>query len=165
MANTPREVFLDTFERECATTIKVLRAFPEDKAEIRPHPRGKSARELAFIFALEQGLTLGVLSNSLDFSGGTPPVPDTIAESILAFELGKAKLVDAVKALPEDMLSGGTVKFLVAPKKMGDIPTMDFLWFILFDQIHHRGQFSIYLRMADAKVPSIYGPTADEPWM
>ena len=40
----------------------------------------------------------------------------------------------------------------------------DFLWMILCDQIHHRGQFSIYLRMADGKVPSIYGPTADEPW-
>ena len=37
-------------------------------------------------------------------------------------------------------------------------------WFLLHDQIHHRGQFSIDLRMADGKVPSIYGPTADEPW-
>lgn len=165
MANTARDVFLDTFERECQTTLKVLRAFPEDKADIRPHAKGKSARELAFIFALEQGLTLGVLSNSLDFSGGTPPVPATIAESIAAFEQGKAKLVAAVKALPEEKITSGMVQFLVAPKKMGDIPTMDFLWFILFDQIHHRGQFSVYLRMADAKVPSIYGPTADEPWM
>ena len=30
--------------------------------------------------------------------------------------------------------------------------------------VHHRGQFSVYLRMADGKVPSIYGPSADEPW-
>jgi len=36
---------------------------------------------------------------------------------------------------------------------------------ILCDQIHHRGRFSIYLHMADGKVPSIYGPTADEPWV
>ena len=58
----------------------------------------------------------------------------------------------------------GTVQFFTAPKTVGDIPTMQFLWMLLFDQIHHRGQFSIYLRMADGKVPSIYGPTADEPW-
>ena len=165
MANSPRQTFLDTFERECATTLKVLRAYPEDKAETRPHPRGKSARELAFIFAQEQGLTLGVLTNSLDMSKAPPPIPSTIAESITAFEDGKAKLVETVKSLPDDTLYNGTVKFFVAPRQMGDIPTMDFLWFILFDQIHHRGQFSIYLRMADAKVPSIYGPTADEPWM
>jgi uncharacterized damage-inducible protein DinB len=36
---------------------------------------------------------------------------------------------------------------------------------MLCDQIHHRGQFSVYLRMADGKVPSIYGPSLDEPWM
>jgi uncharacterized damage-inducible protein DinB len=48
---------------------------------------------------------------------------------------------------------------------MGEMTRMEWLWFLLHDEIHHRGQFSVYLRMADAKVPSIYGPTADEPWM
>jgi uncharacterized damage-inducible protein DinB len=57
-----------------------------------------------------------------------------------------------------------TVKFPIAPRTMGDVPTIQFLWFILCDAIHHRGQFSIYLRMADGKVPSIYGPSLDEPW-
>jgi uncharacterized damage-inducible protein DinB len=47
---------------------------------------------------------------------------------------------------------------------MGDVPKVAFLWFILHDQIHHRGQFSVYLRIAGGKVPSIYGPSADEPW-
>ena len=41
----------------------------------------------------------------------------------------------------------------------------DILWLTLHDMIHHRGQFSIYLRMAGGKVPSIYGPSGDEPWM
>jgi uncharacterized damage-inducible protein DinB len=58
-----------------------------------------------------------------------------------------------------------TVKFFVAPKKMGDVRRLDFLWLLLMDMVHHRGQFSVYLRMADGKVPSIYGPSADEPWM
>ena len=56
------------------------------------------------------------------------------------------------------------VTFLVAPKTPGPSPRMDFAWFLLHDQIHHRGQFSVYLRMAGGKVPSIYGPTGDEPW-
>jgi uncharacterized damage-inducible protein DinB len=58
-----------------------------------------------------------------------------------------------------------TVKFPVGPGKMGDMTKMQFLWMLYCDQIHHRGQFSVYLRMADGKLPSIYGPTADEPWM
>lgn len=43
------------------------------------------------------------------------------------------------------------------------IRAIDALWAELHDQIHHRGQFSVYLRLVGAKVPSIYGPTADEP--
>jgi uncharacterized damage-inducible protein DinB len=48
---------------------------------------------------------------------------------------------------------------------MGEFRVIDFLWFIFLDSIHHRGQMSVYLRCAGGKVPSIYGPSADEPWM
>jgi uncharacterized damage-inducible protein DinB len=58
-----------------------------------------------------------------------------------------------------------TVKFIVAPKQMGDVRRGDLFQLMMHDMIHHRGQFSVYLRMAGAKVPSIYGPSADEPWM
>ena len=58
----------------------------------------------------------------------------------------------------------GTLQFPVGPGKMGDWKRSDFMWFLLSDHIHHRGQFSVYLRMAGGKVPAIYGPSADEPW-
>jgi uncharacterized damage-inducible protein DinB len=57
------------------------------------------------------------------------------------------------------------VQFPVGPGKMGDFRAMDVFWTTMMDQIHHRGQFSVYLRLVGAKVPSIYGPTADETWM
>lgn len=57
------------------------------------------------------------------------------------------------------------MKLSVAPKKMADLRKMDVLWMTVMDMVHHRGQFSVYLRLVSAKVPSIYGPTADEPWM
>jgi uncharacterized damage-inducible protein DinB len=47
---------------------------------------------------------------------------------------------------------------------MGEISRINWVWFLLHDQIHHRGQLSVYLRMADGKVPAIYGPSGDEPW-
>jgi len=40
----------------------------------------------------------------------------------------------------------------------------DVLWYSLHALIHHRGQLSVYLRMVGGKVPSIYGPSGDEPW-
>ena len=47
---------------------------------------------------------------------------------------------------------------------MGQVRVIDLAWMLLHDSIHHRGQISVYIRLAGGKVPSIYGPTADEPW-
>jgi len=71
---------------------------------------------------------------------------------------------DKVRKVDESQLNT-TVKFMTGPKQHGDLRRLDVLWFLLNDQIHHRGQFSVYLRMAGGKVPSIYGPSADEKWM
>jgi uncharacterized damage-inducible protein DinB len=57
------------------------------------------------------------------------------------------------------------VPFIRGPKRVGEIPVSELIWFMLLDGVHHRGQFSVYLRAAGEKVPSIYGPTAHEPWM
>jgi uncharacterized damage-inducible protein DinB len=48
---------------------------------------------------------------------------------------------------------------------MADVRVIDILWFMLMDSIHHRGQLSVYVRMTGGKVPSIYGPSGDEPWV
>jgi uncharacterized damage-inducible protein DinB len=93
-----------------------------------------------------------------------PPTPETIDEVIAAFEEGNRKVVELVQSVPEEKILGETIQFPVGPGKMGDVPKMQALWMFLCDQIHHRGQFSVYLRMADGKVPSIYGPSLDEPW-
>ena len=158
--------YLATFAREHATTVRVLRAFPPEKAELRPHPKTKTARELAWIFVAEQRLLTTAITTGFDWSQpmGAPPGPPESFEAIVStFEVGGERVMQLLRDLPPDRLDA-TVSFFVAPKTLGDIPMRDFLWFMLHDQIHHRGQFSIYLRMADAKVPSIYGPTADEPW-
>ncbi len=71
----------------------------------------------------------------------------------------------AVIAAASDATLAGKVHFFTGPKTMGETSRLDWIWFLLHDEIHHRGQFSIYMRFTDAKLPSIYGPTADEPWM
>jgi uncharacterized damage-inducible protein DinB len=81
-----------------------------------------------------------------------------------ALDDGHKRVANIVRRM-DDHQFHETIKFFTAPKTIGDVPKIDLLWMVLHDQIHHRGQFSIYLRMADGKVPSIYGPTADEPWM
>jgi uncharacterized damage-inducible protein DinB len=74
------------------------------------------------------------------------------------------EMVAKVQGMPEaDWNAKTTVP--VGTQKTREIRRADMLWLMLNDSIHYRGQFSIYLRLVGAKVPSIYGPSADEPWM
>jgi uncharacterized damage-inducible protein DinB len=164
---TPKQQFLDVYEAEHARTMRVLRAYPADKAELRPHERLKTARELAFVFAIECGLGVRVFNNELASggpSGQMPKAPESWDGVLAAIEQGHEQFADLIRATPDEKLNE-PVKFFTAPKTIGDVRRMDFLWFLLHDEIHHRGQLSIYLRVAGGKVPSIYGPSADEPWM
>ena len=157
-----KQQFLDAYEKEHATTVKVLRAFPQEHADLRAHPKLKTARELAWLFVGERALGTAVLQHK-PFTGQTVPAPETFAEIIAALEHAHVEFGNLIRSYSEEELLG-TCTFLVGPKTPGEYTRIAFAWFLLFDQIHHRGQFSIYLRLADGKVPSIYGPTADEPW-
>jgi uncharacterized damage-inducible protein DinB len=158
-----REQLADAFEKETATTQRVLQAYPSDQGEMKPHPKAKSARELGWMFTLSQMLALKALRGELDLSAGFPPAPESMDEVKGGFAAAAAELVNELRNASDEAMRG-TTRFFTAPKTMGDIPNPAFLWFLLHDHIHHRGQFSIYLRMAGGKVPSIYGPSADEPW-
>jgi uncharacterized damage-inducible protein DinB len=159
--------FLQAYEREHQTTMRVLRAYPTDQLDLRPHPTCRTARELAWVFVMERGLGIAVHNNdlaSLMASGETPQPPESWDDVLLALEAAHREFGELIRSTPDEEMEN-TVQFFVGPGQMGDMSRMEWVWFLLHDEIHHRGQFSIYLRMAGGKVPSIYGPTADEPWM
>jgi len=164
-ASDPKQQFIDAYEQEHAKTRRVLRAYPKDKGELRPHPKCKTARELAWMFVLEQGAIEKTVTTGFDWTKppSFPPPPDSFDAIIGAFEQSHEKTAALVRDFPEDRLHE-PIQFSTAPKTIGDVPRLQALWMFLSDQIHHRGQFTIYLRLADGKVPSIYGPSADEPW-
>ncbi|MBR9988880.1 MAG: DinB family protein [Gemmatimonadetes bacterium] len=163
---TPKQQFLTTLDREHRTTMRVLRAYPADQLDMRPHPTCRTARELAWVFVVERGLGTAVYQNQLQelMSGEMPEPPESWDALLEALEDAQRLFRDLIDATPEEELHD-KVSFFVGPKQMGEMTRFEWLWFLLHDEIHHRGQFSIYLRMAGGKVPSIYGPTADEPWM
>jgi uncharacterized damage-inducible protein DinB len=158
-----KEMFLQTWNREFQTTVKVLKAYPADKLDFRPHARSRSAAELAWVFVGEQAVVDMTVKGHLDMSGEMPPPPATMPEILAAFEKMHNENVGKVKNLSEAEYNS-TVKFPIGPNQLGDFRRADVLWITVMDQVHHRGQFSVYLRMAGGKVPSIYGPTADETW-
>ena len=163
-----RQQFLDLYDREHAITMRMLRAFPPEQSELRPHPKLKTARELAFVFVLERGLGTAALANV--FASGAMPnntshaVPDSWEGVLTAIEQAHVAFRDTIDGYTDEQLAE-PIKFFVAPRTLGDVPRIDVATSLVHDQIHHRGQLSVYLRLAEGKVPSIYGPTADEPWM
>jgi uncharacterized damage-inducible protein DinB len=163
---SPKEQFLDSYEREHATTMRVLRAYPADKVDLKPHEMCKSAKDLAWVFVVERGLGNLVYNKQYPPKDGTSGMtpPESWEQVLSSLEKAHKDFGDMVRSTPDDQLHE-MVTFFTGPKQMGEISRLQLIWFLLMDQIHHRGQFSIYLRMAGGKVPSIYGPTADEPWM
>ena len=161
----PKQLFLDLFEEEFQRTMRLLRSFPKDQSELRPHDKSKNARELAWMFVVEQGAAEKALTTGFDWSKPPqfPPAPDSFDGILGAIEQGHQKIAGLIRNMPEEDLTK-TIKFFTGPGKIGDMPRMQFLWMMLRDQIHHRGQFSVYQRMAGGKVPSIYGPSLDEPF-
>jgi uncharacterized damage-inducible protein DinB len=160
-----RRHLLETVEREHEKTMRVLRAYPRDQWEFRPHAVSKNARELAFAFVMERRAMQTVMTTGFDFSKplAWPAPPDSGDAVIAALEEAQAKTAELLRGLRDEDLARGT-QFFMGPGRIGELPVYEVLWNMTFDQIHHRGQFSIYLRMAGGKVPSIYGPSADEPW-
>jgi len=158
-----KEMYLATADREHETTLKILRAYPADKLDLKPHAKSRSARELAWNFVLEQNFADMALAGEIRPGGKTPDPPQTMSQIISALEKKNAELKEKIHGLSEEKYNA-PIAFPTGPGKMGDLRRADVLWTILMDEVHHRGQFSVYLRMAEGKVPSIYGPTADEKW-
>jgi uncharacterized damage-inducible protein DinB len=155
--------FLNSFQKEHATTMKVLRAFPVEQSEFRPHPRSQCARDLAFTFQMEQTLIALAIKDQLTLGAGMPKAGTDFGAIVNQFDKDFAALVELIKKTSDADLEK-TVTFPSGPGQLAAWPKLQFAWFMLSDQIHHRGQMSVYLRMAGGKVPAIYGPSADEPW-
>src|SRR5213592_5280577 len=81
-----KQQFTDVYTREHQTTLKVLRAFPPEQAEYKPHERSKTALGLAWTFVVENNVALAALKGPLNLGGKFPPSPATFGEVIAAYE-------------------------------------------------------------------------------
>ena|SRR5260221_9406096 len=159
---TDLDSYRSAFAQEYPITRRLFAAFPEPKLDDCPTPSAKSARGVAWTIALTQMIVPAVLAPELSPSG-LPEPPPTWTELLAASDKAHRDALAAIAGLGDDAWEG-TLTMPVGPKQMGTVRRGDALRMFLHDHIHHRGQFSVQLRMAGAKVPSIYGPSGDEPW-
>ena len=154
-----REYYIQCFDSEAPTFIKVMKAVPSDKAAYTPHPRSTAAGDLVWLLAAELHDACELIdSGEVNYvQKSAPGVP----ESIAAFEKNAAAL-KARLAKVDDAKWDSPARLKMDGKVMWEAPLGDMLFGFLLDAVHHRGQLSSYLRPMGAKVPSIYGPSADD---
>jgi uncharacterized damage-inducible protein DinB len=159
-----KDALLPEFDHEMATARKVIERVPEDKFGYKPHDKSMTMGRLAsHIAEMSDWATNGITQDTLDISGGYKPFEaKSSAELLAAFDKSVAGARSAIAGASDEtfmknwsMTSGD--KTLMSMPKIAVVRT-----FVLNHVIHHRGQLSVYLRLNNVPVPSIYGPSADE---
>jgi uncharacterized damage-inducible protein DinB len=155
---TPREFYVERRRAEVPIFLKVLHALPVDRIGYKPHDRCPSAEQLVWTLTKELGACLDVVTQYKAEWNAEPPRP--LREMLALFERWSNELTDHVSRMDETSWNR-VAQFYYNGKVVSEQQVGQFLWFILFDAIHHRGQLSAYLRPMGGTVPSIYGPSAD----
>jgi hypothetical protein len=155
-----RQFFLECLEAEGPKFVRVLKAVPPDQAAYRPHARSSSTGDIVWLLASELGDACELVDKG-SVSFVMHPAPG-VQQAITVYEKNLSDLRARVAAI-DDAKWDRSAKFVVDGKVAWEAPLGDMLFGFLFDAIHHRGQLSSYLRPMGAKVPSIYGPSADDP--
>ena len=158
------QALLQEFEHEAKTTRKMLERVPADKFDWKPHPKSMSLGQLAQHMAMTPGTTCGWACEEETKlgGGGKPPVMTTTAEIVAAHDKSVAKVKETMAELGDAGLMKAW-KATAGDKTIFDMPKGALIRSIALNHwYHHRGQLSVYLRLLDVPVPSIYGPSADE---
>lgn len=157
-----RELFITMVENEGPVFRKVLEAVPTDKLDYTPHPTSRTAGSLATQLAMTPNAMLELVNRGKfgdTHMGATP----TLAQAMEAGAAARQELVQKLKGI-DDKTWNETKAQMVMPDGtvVWEATLANMSWGLLHDAIHHRGQLSAYLRPMGAKVPSIYGPSADD---
>lgn len=155
--------FIKEIEQEAVSTRKMLERIPPETFDWKPHEKSMSMRHLAVLVADMFGwIVLMTDEDGLDFAKGyEQPKPKTTQELVEFFDKQLAAGIQSLKNANDNMFSenwtmrNGEEIYMTLPK-------LDVIRQTINHMAHHRGQLSVYLRLKDIPVPSIYGPSADE---
>lgn len=164
-SNTLGAAFLAELEQEAKVAREVLSRVPADKFDWKPHDKSMSFGKLASHVAEMVSWTGPTLDHpELDFAkmDYKPFEPKTTQELLEFFDKNLAEAVQVLNNMTDDRfmeswsLRNGEKIYFTMPKIVA------MRSFVMNHIVHHRGQLSVYLRLNDIAVPSMYGPSADE---
>lgn len=155
---------LAEFDQEMTTSRRVIERVPSDKGEWKPHPKSFSLGHLTQLVATMPGWIARTLREpEMNLAGGTVYTYQKTESLLEQFDKLSREAHDAFMSTTDAELDE------MWSLKMGDQNLFTLPRYVAVRQhvnhfCHHRGQLTVYLRLIDVPVPSIYGPTADEGW-
>lgn len=162
------ELFLDQLKSEEGGTRRVLERVPEGRNDWKPHEKSMPLGYLSALVASMPGwIEFMVNRDELDIASAEgakfkPQIPATNRELLHAFDKSLAKAHGALQATTDERLMTPW-KFVVAGRVADERPLYMMIRDAVFSHLaHHRGQLTVYLRLNEALVPAVYGPSADE---
>lgn len=152
-------------EHEAVSTRKMLERLPADKLAWQPHTKSMTLGQLAgHIVEMVSWTGPTLTQDELDFAtmGYKPKVYTSGAELVADLDKNVADALAVLHRAPDESMAGnwtlrnGAEVYFTMPK------ATVMRSFVMNHIIHHRGQLTVYLRLLDIPVPSVYGPSADE---
>lgn len=163
-----KSVILEELDREAELTRRALERVPEGRNDWRPHPKSMPMGQLAHMVAnIPSWISMIVKQNELDINpqnggaNGQPRNVQSTAELLKALDKGVSEARQAVSQVSDKDLQAPW-KLLEGGKVAMQNPKYKFIMENFGHLAHHRGQLTVYLRMNNAQVPAIYGPSADD---
>jgi uncharacterized damage-inducible protein DinB len=159
------KTLIPEFDEEMKTTRRLLERVPDDKGEWKPHPKSFAIGHLAQLLSWMPGwITNARTETSLDLTNTgmsysfekTSTLLDDFDRNVREARAALEAAQDADFDVVWSLRMGEQVLF--------SMPRAGVVRQNISHLVHHRGQMSVYLRLLDIPVPSMYGPTADEPW-
>ncbi|HLV01337.1 MAG TPA: DinB family protein [Acidobacteriota bacterium] len=155
---------LPEFDQEMMITRRVIERMPDDNPEWKPHPKSFTIAHLAQLLAgMPRWIGQTLTSTELDLAsvGGysiekTETLLKTFDENVRMSRDAIVAAKDSDYDVPWSLKMRENVLFT--------LPRGEVVRQHINHLCHHRGQMTVYLRLLDVPVPSVYGPTADEPW-
>jgi uncharacterized damage-inducible protein DinB len=162
MATTKTESFLNELNAEYKATRACIERIPESLFEYKPHPKSMALGYLTLLVVeIPLWIKHMIVDSEIDFVTFKHASPKTTAEMVAHFEENMEAARKALKETTDEGLQGtfslkSNGQVLYTAPKVADIGTTLNHW------VHHRGQLTVYMRLNDIAVPSIYGPSADD---
>ncbi len=155
---------LQELEQEAHTTRRVLERVPDDQLAWRPHEKARTLGELALHVAMVPGGVAELIASPSPAQAPQfiDPSPKSASELIPALDQSIAKAKKALDGMNDATLMG-TWRMMRGDRELFAVPRLALLRSIMLNHwYHHRGQLTTYLRQLGVRIPSIYGPSADE---